>query len=121
MTSAFQQPDAQSALDAIRPVSVDLDRRRTLRIGWADGHLCELSLSLLRRACPCATCRQEREAREKNPLHVMRAGEPDSAMAEEASLVGNYALRLRWAGGHDTGIYEWSYLRSLCVCSARVS
>jgi len=27
--------------------------------------------------------------------------------------VGNYALRIRFSDGHDTGIYSWRYLRSL--------
>jgi DUF971 family protein len=28
-------------------------------------------------------------------------------------LVGNYALRLTFDDGHDTGIYAWDYLRDL--------
>lgn len=120
-TSAFDQSDAKLAERAVQPLSVDIDRQSSLRIGWADGHVCEIPLALLRRACPCATCRQEREAREKNPLHVMRSGEAESSTAEGAELIGNYALRLRWMGGHDTGIYEWSFLRSLCTCQIRGS
>lgn len=27
---------------------------------------------------------------------------------------GNYAIRLRFDDGHDTGIYSWSYLLELC-------
>ena len=32
---------------------------------------------------------------------------------ESAELVGNYALRLRFSDGHDTGIYSWQYLREI--------
>lgn len=108
--------------DTVRPLSMDLDRKTALRIRWADGHECNLPLDLLRRSCPCATCRQEREERAKNPLHVMRAPADDAehAWAEGAELVGNYALRIRWHGGHDTGIYEYSMLRSLCACARSI-
>src|SRR5690554_2713354 len=27
---------------------------------------------------------------------------------------GNYALKLTFADGHDTGLYDWNYLRHLC-------
>jgi DUF971 family protein len=30
-----------------------------------------------------------------------------------AEMVGNYALRIRFSDGHDTGIYTWSYLREI--------
>ena len=30
-----------------------------------------------------------------------------------AELVGNYALRVFFSDGHDTGIYSWSYLLSI--------
>jgi DUF971 family protein len=30
-----------------------------------------------------------------------------------AELVGNYAIRFRWSDGHDTGIFDFRFLRSL--------
>jgi len=30
--------------------------------------------------------------------------------------VGNYALRFTWGDGHNTGIYSFDLLRSLCPC-----
>jgi DUF971 family protein len=38
-------------------------------------------------------------------------GEPLTAI--EAELVGNYAVRIRFSDGHDTGIYSWEYLRRI--------
>jgi DUF971 family protein len=32
--------------------------------------------------------------------------------------VGNYALGLTWADGHDTGIYSFRWLRRICPCPA---
>lgn len=31
-----------------------------------------------------------------------------------ADEVGRYALRIRFDDGHSTGLYTWSYLRTLC-------
>jgi DUF971 family protein len=28
-------------------------------------------------------------------------------------MVGNYAIRIRFSDGHDTGIYSWAYLREI--------
>ncbi len=28
--------------------------------------------------------------------------------------VGNYAIRLYWGDGHDSGIYDWTLLEQLC-------
>ncbi len=32
--------------------------------------------------------------------------------------VGNYALRIAWNDGHNTGIYSYDHLRSICPCAA---
>jgi DUF971 family protein len=29
---------------------------------------------------------------------------------------GSYAITIVWDDGHDYGIYNWHYLRSLCPC-----
>jgi DUF971 family protein len=34
---------------------------------------------------------------------------------EEITPVGQYAIRLKFTDGHDTGIYSWDYLKSLGV------
>jgi len=102
------------------PLELDLDRTNRLRIKWADGHESVYPLALLRRSCPCAACRNDRDDQKRNPLHVMRpAANPlDIAVAEDAELVGNYALRIKWKDGHDSGIYDYRLLRSLCPCEA---
>ncbi|MFM8731470.1 MAG: gamma-butyrobetaine hydroxylase-like domain-containing protein [Phycisphaerales bacterium] len=33
--------------------------------------------------------------------------------AVDAVVVGNYAIRIRFSDGHSTGIFSWSYLRSI--------
>jgi DUF971 family protein len=30
--------------------------------------------------------------------------------------VGNYAIRINWSDGHNTGIYSWDHFREICPC-----
>jgi DUF971 family protein len=39
------------------------------------------------------------------------------AILEGIRGVGNYAVELHWQDGHNTGIFTFDYLRSLCPCS----
>ena len=98
------------------PAELELDRRRELRIRWADGRASRYPLARLRAACPCATCRGERrEAGDATRLPIVAASDDAARMvtAESAELVGSYALRIRWADGHQTGIYDFALLRRL--------
>lgn len=99
----------------IRPVDISILRDRSVSIRWSDGSACELPVAALRRACPCATCRALREARATNPLVVIQkpADPAKSLTIDRADLVGNYALRIRWADGHDTGLFDFELLRRL--------
>lgn len=101
---------------ATEPVDIELDRANELRIRWADGHLSVLPLPLLRRSCPCATCRSDREQQARGSLPGAQSPAPQAemAVAEAAELVGQYALRIIWKDGHGTGIYDYELLRSLC-------
>jgi DUF971 family protein len=83
-----------------------------LAIAWADGRESYLSFEVLRRACPCASCRGEPDA-------VGRVMRPEVRYTERSfeltrfEAVGGYALQLRFADGHGTGIYSFDYLREL--------
>lgn len=98
-----------------RPIELKLERDKHLRIQWADGCASVIPLDELRRACPCASCREAREQFRGGGLTVLQP-EPDLALmttAETAELVGNYGLRVRWRDGHDAGIYDFAMLRTL--------
>jgi len=98
------------------PRKLDLKKDRGLTVEWADGATSYYSISLLRRLSPSAEARQLREEMKKNPLTVLPASASSSGgplTALGAELVGNYALRIRFSDGHDTGIYTWEYLRSI--------
>lgn len=95
---------------AIEPREIRQQDDSTLRIRWADEHVCEYKAADLRRACPCAQC--------VNEWTGQRVLKPEAISDEltilDLSLVGRYALNFRWSDGHETGIYSFRYLRELC-------
>lgn len=97
------------------PVHLDLDRQSGLTVRWRDGHISFYPIAHLRRMSPSADARAIRESLAKNPLTVLPARKtPDGPIhAQDAELVGNYALRIRFSDGHDTGLFSWAYLRSI--------
>jgi DUF971 family protein len=96
------------------PTRIDLKRDRGLTVEWADGTTSYYTIAYLRRLSPSAEARQLREEMARNPLAVLPStGASDQLVAESAELVGNYALRIRFSDGHDTGIYSWAYLREI--------
>ena len=83
-----------------------------LAISWNDGTESFLKLELVRRACPCAACGGEPDVLGQvvRP-HVSHTGKSFELVGFD--LVGGYALQPRWADGHSTGIYSFTYLRRL--------
>jgi DUF971 family protein len=90
-----------------RPVHLELDRTNGLHVTWADGARHFYPVAHLRRQSPSADARELREQLAANPLTVLPAS------SASGPLVGNYACRIRFSDGHDTGIYSWRYLRSI--------
>jgi len=83
-----------------------------LAIVWNDGIESYFNLHFLRRACPCAACGGEPDVLGK----VVRPNvtySPESFRLTGFDIVGGYALQPRWADGHSTGIYSFTYLRRL--------
>ena len=101
--------------DAVRPVDIHLDRQQSLTIRWADGHESRYPLPYLRRKRPCATCREAPPPKPQTgtSLTILPANIGRQAQATGAALVGHYAIQLQWADGHDTGIYDFRYLRAI--------
>lgn len=95
------------------PAKLDLKKDRGLTIQWADGGTSYYSIAYLRRMSPSAEARRLREQLAANPLTVMPSSPGGPLTALGADLVGNYALRIRFSDGHDTGIYSWDYLREI--------
>lgn len=99
-----------------QPLHLDLKKDRGLTVAWADGTTSYYSIAYLRRMSPSADMRQLRDEIARNPLTVLPSrGSANSTplVVLDAELVGNYAIRLRFSDGHDTGIYSWAYLREI--------
>ena len=83
-----------------------------LALRWEDGIESYLPLDFLRKSCPCALC-----AGEKDILGNVYKGEaklsPQSVQLKRCTIVGGYGIKPEWMDGHDSGIYSFSYLRSL--------
>ena len=97
------------------PTAIDLKKDRGLTIAWADGSGSYYPIAYLRRMSPSADVRQLREEIERNPLVVLPSpkGRGGELVATGAELVGNYAIKIIFSDGHDTGIYSWAYLREI--------
>jgi len=88
-----------------------------LRVLWRDGHESLIPLVELRRACPCATCGDAaRETGKPSALRMARGPALSELALSRIAGVGRYAVQCFWADGHDTGIYSFELLRSLCPC-----
>lgn len=87
-----------------------------MQVGWEDGHSSAYSGERLRWACPCAECRGE--AGSPGRLARVKSLAPEELRVNDVTLVGQYALQIAFESGHATGLYTFSYLRSLCDCEA---
>lgn len=103
--------------DQLTPVDLKISREaQRLTVIWADGHVSEFDSPTLRRNCPCAVCAARRGREEKGTeLFTILQTDPggEAPRVVGAELMGNYAIRLQWSDGHDAGIFEFGYLRSL--------
>ncbi|MEE9296811.1 MAG: DUF971 domain-containing protein [Phycisphaerae bacterium] len=105
---------ADHSKEQITPSELKVRRaEQELRIRWRDGKESVFAAFMLRKQCPCATCRQEREKQSRTLLPVLKQAPPTELKLTNAQLVGNYAIQLFWSDGHSTGIYDFKYLRGL--------
>lgn len=93
------------------PQAIHRDDREIV-ITWEEGHVAHYPARELRLSCQCAGCREEMTGR---PIL-----DPDSVPTDvspvSVSLVGGYAIKITWSDGHDTGIYSFDFLSSICPC-----
>jgi len=109
--STFQAPVQSDTVET--PLHVDLRKNSALHINWRDGQESVYRIDYLRNMSPSADTRHLREEIATNPLTVLPASTEGPVTATDAELVGNYAIRIRFSDGHDTGIFSWAYLRSI--------
>lgn len=91
-----------------RPTNIRIRKQsRLLQLDYSDGSQVELPFELLRVYSPSAEVR----GHGMGP-GVLQTGKQDVEITG-AEMVGNYALKLCFSDGHDSGLFTWAYLRDL--------
>lgn len=91
-----------------RPTEIKLHQKsRILEIAFDDGSRFSLPCEYLRVFSPSAEVRGHGPGQE-----VLQVGKRDVEI-KEIEPVGNYAVKLAFSDGHDTGLYSWEYLHEL--------
>ena len=97
-----------------QPTNIERQADGALLITWDDGEQLRYPVRKLREACPCASCREKRNA-PVNPmqLNVLSAEETKPLAIAGMKPVGSYAYSIEFSDGHDTGIFTLEVLRQL--------
>lgn len=100
----------------LQPIAIALVEDRFLQTTWNDGEVRRSSFSALRKACPCATCREKNRATEApkpKSLPVLSAAEAQPLKIVGMRPVGNYAYNIDFSDGHGSGLFTIELLRDL--------
>jgi len=90
------------------PTDIKLHKKSaTLELVYADGACNTFSAEFLRVHSPSAEVRGHGKGQE-----ILQTGKRQVKIVNLES-VGNYAIKLSFSDGHDTGIYSWTYLQEL--------
>ncbi len=90
------------------PTEIKLRRRsRVLDVAFDDGQRFELPFEYLRVYSPSAEVRGHGPGQE-----TLQLGKHE-VQVTRADPIGNYAVRLVFNDGHDSGLYTWGYLYEL--------
>jgi DUF971 family protein len=98
-----------------QPTKLEVVSGERLRISWSDGQARDYSFRELREKCPCATCREKRNAPPPPPTQLPIVSEAETQPLRITAMkpVGNYAYSIEFSDGHDTGIYTIESLREM--------
>jgi DUF971 family protein len=97
-------------MSAAAPLEIKLRRQsRLLQVAFADGNVFELPFEYLRVFSPSAELRGH-APRDQEPQ--LLAGKQD-VLILRVEAVGQYAVKLVFDDGHDSGLYTWAFLHEL--------
>lgn len=90
------------------PQKIKLHKKsKSLELSFADGHF-ELSAEYLRVHSPSAEVRGHGVGQEILQHSKKFVG------IDNIEMSGNYALKISFDDGHDSGLFTWDYLHTLC-------
>jgi DUF971 family protein len=90
------------------PTELKLDKdKRTLSVTFDDGRSFALPAEMLRVLSPSA------EVQGHSPEQRVTVPGKKNVRISRLEPVGNYAVRIVFDDGHDTGLFVWDYLRDL--------
>jgi DUF971 family protein len=90
------------------PTELRLDKdKRVLTVSYDDGRSYALPAELLRVLSPSA------EVQGHSPEQRVTVPGKRNVGIARVEPVGNYAVRIVFSDGHNTGLYVWEYLREL--------
>ena len=92
------------------PSAIRLHRKSgILELRYEDGGIYSLPAEYLRVYSPSAEVQGHGPGQE-----VLQTGKL-GVLIDKLETVGNYALKLHFSDGHNTGLYTWEYLRKLSL------
>jgi DUF971 family protein len=80
-----------------------------LEIRWSSNVVQHYPYKFLRGHCPCAECVDENTGIRTLDIESIS----DQIRPMHLSFSGNYALKIHWNDGHQTGLYTWDHLERL--------
>jgi len=96
------------AANKVWPTELVVNRaERVLRVAFDDGKSFSLPAEYLRTQSPSAEVQGHSESQRQT------VGGKQMVAITGIEQVGNYAVKLLFDDGHDTGLFSWSYLHEL--------
>ena len=90
------------------PIEINLQQKsKLLHIVFNDCTECKLSCEFLRVYSPSA------EVQGHHPSQAVLQIGKENVNVVKISPVGQYAIKLHFSDGHDTGLFSWTYLYNL--------
>ncbi|GAB4413117.1 MAG: DUF971 domain-containing protein [Bryobacter sp.] len=98
------------------PEHIAVSKSKGIEIDWKDGDHSSFSLAWLRDNCPCAVCTGSHGTEPQKTNYLSAPANPFPMYKPALKMlncepVGNYALKIHWNDGHQSGIYSFDYLR----------
>lgn len=107
-------------MDQPVPIAIRRLENRSIEVKWSDGVSGSITPRVLRDSCPCASCREKRVVpRNDTSLQILKPEETVPLAIKEMKPVGQYAYKIEFSDGHDSGIYTLDFLRELIVLQPR--